>query len=129
MRADLIRLWSTVALAGALAIATVDIYRTPAEVHLPAAGSSGALLFQAKGCSGCHTIAGVAESASVGPNLTNLNDVAGERIAGIDAAAYVNESIREPQAFTVPDFPQVMPTLAVSDTELELLVEFLLTER
>ena len=130
MRIDVIRLWLTVALASVLAIATVAVYRTPTSVPPPTAADSGALLFQAKGCSGCHTITGVAEFASIGPNLTHLNEVAGERVAGMDAVAYVTQSIREPQAFTVADFGlDVMPTLEVSDSELESLVAFLLTER
>lgn len=130
MRIDVIRLWLTVALAGVLAIATVSVYRTPASVPPSSAAGSGALLFQAKGCSGCHTIAGVAEFASIGPNLTHLNEVADQRVAGMEAVAYVTQSIREPQAFMVAGFgTDVMPTLEVSDSELEALVAFLLTER
>ena len=130
MRIDLIRLWLTVALAGVLAIATVAVYRAPTGDPAPAPADRGELVFQAKGCSGCHTIAGVAEFASMGPNLTRLSEVADERVAGLDAVAYVTQSIREPQAFTVPDFgPDVMPTLDVSQSELESLVAFLLTER
>ncbi len=42
----------------------------------------------------------------------------------------MTQSIREPQAFTVAGFgADVMPTLEVSDSELESLVAFLLTER
>ncbi len=85
MRIDLIRLWLTVALAGVLAIATVAVYRTPASVTTSVCRrTDGALLFQAKGCSGCHTIAGVAEFASIGPNLTHLSEVADERVAGME---------------------------------------------
>ena len=127
----MIRLWLTVALAGVLAVATVSELRAPTPSDPgPAATYSGPLLFQAKGCSGCHTVADVAESGSIGPNLTHLSRVAGERIAGMDAVAYITQSIRDPQAFTVPNFsPGVMPTLQVSDAELESLVAFLLTDR
>jgi cytochrome c oxidase subunit 2 len=131
VRTDLVKLWLTVALAGVLAVATVVVNRPPATAPTNvAAADQGALLFQAKGCSGCHSITGVAETASIGPNLTRLASVAGERVAGLSAEEYVTQSIRDPQAFTVPDFgPDTMPTLQVSDTELEVLVEFLLTNR
>lgn len=130
MRTDLIRLWLTVALAGVLAVATVVVFRPSTDVSPVAAGDEGALIFQAKGCSGCHTITGVAELASIGPNLTHLANIAGERIVGFSAAEYVTQSIREPQALTVTGFPAgVMPTLQISDAELEALVEFLLTSR
>ena len=130
MRIDLIRLWLTVALAGLLATATVAVYRVPIAEAPGAARQPGALLFQAKGCSGCHSIAGLAESASIGPNLTHLADFAAGRITGLSASAYVAQSIREPSAFTVEGFGGgVMPTFELSDAEVETLVAFLLTER
>ena len=130
VRTDLIKLWLTVALAGVLAVATVVVNRPAGSAPTNAAAGQGALLFQAKGCSGCHSIAGVAESASIGPNLTRLASVAGERVSGLSAEEYVMQSIRDPQAFTVPDFgPDTMPTLQVSDREVEVLVEFLLATR
>ena len=129
MRTDLIRLWLTVALAGLLASATFAVYRTPTGPTV-VAPVSGALLFQAKGCTGCHSVAGVAESASIGPNLTHLSDVAGNRVTGMSATAYVTQSIRQPQAFTVDGFGVgVMPTFELSDAEVEALVGFLLSER
>lgn len=130
VRTDLIRLWLTVALAGVLASATVAVYRTPSEQTTNDASVSGALLFQAKGCSGCHTVAGVAEFASIGPNLTKLSDIAGDRVAGMSATAYVTQSIRQPRAFTVDGFGAgVMPTFVLSDAEVAALVGFLLSER
>jgi cytochrome c oxidase subunit 2 len=130
VRTDLIRLWLTVALAGVLASATVAVNRTPTVQTTTAGPVSGALLFQAKGCSGCHTVAGVAEFASIGPNLTHLSDAAGDRVAGMSATAYVTQSIRQPRAFTVDGFGVgVMPTFELSDAEVEALVGFLLSER
>ncbi len=130
MRTDLIRLWLTVALAGVLASATVAVYRSPSEQATSDASASGPLLFQAKGCSGCHSVAGVAEFASIGPNLTRLSEIAGDRVAGMTATAYVTQSIRHPQAFTVTGFGAgVMPTFELSDTEVAALAGFLLSER
>lgn len=127
MRNDL-KLWLTVGLAGVLASATFAVYRTPTGPTV-VAPVSGALLFQTKGCTGCHSVAGVAESSSIGPNLTRLEDVAGDRIRGMSATAYVTQSIRQPPAFTVEGFGVgVMPTFDLSDAEVEALVDFLLSE-
>ena len=63
----------------------------------------------------------------IGPDLAALPTNAGRRVAGLDAEAYVRQSIREPQAFQVAGFTTVeMPTLAVSDAELDALVHYLL---
>jgi len=127
VRTDLIKLWLTVALAGVLTSATVAVYRTPVGNIVRTTSPSGALLFQAKGCSGCHTVAGVAEFASIGPDLTRLNEAAGDRVTGLSATAYVTQSIRQPQAFTVDGFGVgVMPAFELSDAEVEALVGFLL---
>jgi cytochrome c oxidase subunit 2 len=62
----------------------------------------------------------------VGPNLTGLADRAGTRAPGLDARAYVRESIREPGAVRVPDYTAVMPDLGLSDDEIDSLTAFLL---
>ena len=130
----MIKLWLTVALAVLLAVllagATLAVYRVPAGEARFASSDTGALLFQAKGCGGCHTVAGVAELASIGPELTHLGESAGERVAGMSAKAYVTQSIREPQAFTVQGFAaDLMPTFELSDAEVESLAAFLLAKR
>jgi cytochrome c551/c552 len=108
----------------------VTVYRTPSDQTTSDASVSGALLFQAKGCSGCHIVAGFAEFASIGPNLTQMADVAGDRVAGMTATAYVTQSIRQPRTFTVEGFGVgVMPTIELSDDEVAVLVGFLLSER
>ena len=117
----------TVALAVVLAGATVAVYQSPANDPPPA---GGALVFQAKGCSACHTVAGVAESGSLGPELTQVSEVAGERVPGMSAEAYLTQSIRDPQAYTVIGFqPGMMPEFELSDAEVESIVAFLLTRR
>lgn len=130
MQSELIKLSLTVALAVVLAGATLAVFRTPSGQVPTATSEPGALLFQAKGCSGCHTIAGVAEFASTGPDLTQLPEAASERIPGMSARDYVAQSIRQPGAFTVQGFPaDVMPTFELSDAEVESLVAFLLADR
>jgi cytochrome c551/c552 len=93
------------------------------------ATASGAQLFLAKGCVGCHEAPGHRGTISVGPALTGLRERAGGRVPGLGADAYVRQSVRQPQAYVVPGFEDGsvrMPTLAVSDAELDALVDYLL---
>jgi cytochrome c oxidase subunit 2 len=95
----------------------------------PGTVASGAQLFRAKGCNGCHEGPGAPPTVEVGPALTGLRDRADQRVAGLGAEAYVRQSVRQPQAFVVPGFGETftrMPTLAVSDAELDALVAYLL---
>jgi len=96
-----------------------------------AAGSSfdGPAIFQTRGCVGCHSLEGVSISASIGPDLTGLGERAGDRVDGLNDRAYVIQSVRSPQAFTVPGYGPLMPTIELSDEELDALVDFLLEDR
>jgi cytochrome c551/c552 len=88
----------------------------------------GALLFATKGCIGCHTHASLPNARiQIGPDLTHLADRAATRVAGLDARAYVRQSIREPGAYRVTGYSAVMPDLGLSDEEIESLVSFLLS--
>jgi cytochrome c oxidase subunit 2 len=96
-----------------------------------AAGSSqdGPAIFQTRGCVGCHSIQGVSDAASIGPDLTGLSERAGDRVEGLDPSEYVIQSVRSPQAFIVPGYSAFMPTIELSDDELEVVVDFLLEDR
>jgi cytochrome c oxidase subunit 2 len=96
-----------------------------------AAGSlpDGPAIFQTRGCVGCHSIEGVLVSASIGPNLTGLSDRAGDRVEDLDPSEYVIQSVRSPQAFIVPGYDAIMPTIELSEDELDVLVDFLLQDR
>jgi len=86
----------------------------------------GARLFAAKGCDGCH---GGGPVGLVGPSLGDIARTAGTRRPGVSAEAYIRESIRKPQEFISPvaiGNGVQMPTLEVSDLELEALIAFLL---
>ena len=89
-----------------------------------------AALFQAKGCASCHDGPDSTALVAVGPDLGDLDEVAGIREPGSSAADYVRRSITSPDSYTVPGFPDdgmgAMPTLAVSDAEIEALVAYLL---
>ena len=92
----------------------------------------GATLFQAKGCATCHN--GPTSTASMGefPSLADAASWAGSRRPGMSAEAYLDESIREPWAFTSPEFhasgpTTAMPDLGLSDAERDAVVAFLLS--
>lgn len=94
----------------------------------PASISSGrgALLFATKGCIGCHTHAAFPNARmQVGPDLTALPQRAGTRVAGLDARAYVRQSLRDPGAYRVSGYTALMPDLHLSDTDIESLSAFL----
>ena len=104
---------------------------TIAEVrpeHKPIAGTDrGALLFATKGCTGCHTHASFPGAhMRVGPDLTDLADRAAARVPGLDARAYVRQSIREPGAYRVAGYSAVMPDLHLTDEQIDSLAAFLL---
>ena len=87
----------------------------------------GRLLFATKGCTGCHTHASLPSArVQVGPDLTHLADRAATRVAGLDARAYVRQSIRDPGAYHVPGYTAVMPDLGLSDADIDALIAFLL---
>jgi mono/diheme cytochrome c family protein len=132
VRTDLIKFSLLVALAAVLAIATINVYNTPSQIPPPDSAPAAEVLFRSKGCSGCHTLEGVADQAQLAPDLTNLSDRASSRVAGLTAEQYVVQSLLEPQAFIVPGFDGAfvqMPTLVLSDDEVEALVGLLLDDR
>jgi cytochrome c oxidase subunit 2 len=90
--------------------------------------AAGEAVFRAKGCSGCHSAAGVTSLTNTGPDLTDLATRAAGRVEGLDAEGYVRQSVLSPQAFIVSGFetPFSMPMLTVSDAELDAIVAFLL---
>jgi mono/diheme cytochrome c family protein len=106
--------------------------RTPTAVPAPVLASvDGRTLFQRKGCIGCHSVsaAGLKSQMGFAPELSALAQIAAQRRPPMPAEAYVRESIRLPQAYRVPGFADFdMPSLPVSDAELDALVTFLLSD-
>lgn len=134
MRADLLRFTITTSLTVLLVVASVIVWTTDSGGAAQTGGgvTSGQDLFLAKGCSGCHTISGVVDGGNTGPNLTRLSDRAATGVDGLDAEEYVRQSLLDPQAFIAPGFENAfveMPTLPLTEDELETLTEFLLIER
>lgn len=97
--------------------------------------------FQKGGCSACHVIPGVPGAVGdLGPDLTNMGDVAVERVqaegytgSAATAEEYIQESVGDPGAFLVQDCPtgpcqkDLMPPFAsiFSDKEMEAVVDYL----
>ena len=83
------------------------------------------------GCGNCHIIPGVpGADGTVGPDLTDLGKIAGERKPSTTAKAYVRESIRDPDAFVAPgEFTDgIMPgsfAKTLSDADLDAIVDYL----
>ena len=71
-------------------------------------------LVEARGCAGCHQIAG--RGGALGPKLDGVLDVRG--------AAYVRRKLRDPR-FDNPS--TVMPAFGLSDTELDAIIAYLRT--
>jgi cytochrome c oxidase subunit 2 len=100
------------------------------EANAPVAQLDGEALFRIKGCSGCHLGPGIGEGVSVGPPLLGLSLVAAERREGMTAEEYVRQSMLEPQAFVVAGYGVdiQMPTLPLTEDEVDAIVSFLLQQ-
>jgi cytochrome c1 len=108
---------------------------TPPSGPPPAAEGSwadGATLFRAKGCVSCHAGPGARSEFNSAPDLSNAPAWAGRRRPGLTAAEYLRQSIQDPGVFISPAFrdgggPMTgMPTLSVSEAEVDALVRYLL---
>ena len=94
------------------------------------ASAAGREIYTSAGCGSCHTFSDAESTASVGPNLDELADVAGERERGKDAEEYVREAIVDPAAFAVEGFDgNIMPATyedQLTPEEIDTLVQYLL---
>lgn len=89
----------------------------------PAAGKA---LFNAQGCSSCHTFKPAGATGKVGPDLDHVAADAAKANRG-SVEQYIAESIKDPTAYVVPGFPKgVMPSFAsLSGKQVADLVAFL----
>ena len=90
--------------------------------------SKGQIVFK-NYCSNCHSTS--SETVIVGPSLVGIATRGGDRIEGMDAQAYIRDSILNPNAYTVDSFPEgIMPLNmkdALSSEDLDAVVAYLLT--
>lgn len=83
------------------------------------------------GCKTCHSLEpGV---VIIGPSLAEIGNLAGSRLQGKSAEAYLEESILNPDAYLVEGYPAgVMPKTYAShltSEEVDSLVAFMLTQK
>jgi len=90
-----------------------------------AGAASGKALFASNGCVSCHTYKPAGSKATVGPDLDKLATYA--KTAKKPLAAFVRESIVNPNAYVQPGFPpNVMPSFSsLSKSQVDALVSFL----
>ena len=91
---------------------------------LSIAAQSGKELSQSKGCMGCH---GFSDSA-IGPSWQNLFGKTQTLADGTEVlvdVAYLRESILNPGARLVKGYAPIMPTLSLSELEVESIIAFI----
>lgn len=89
--------------------------------------SQGQRVFSEK-CASCHNTIG--DTTLVGPSLDGIASIAGQRVPGQDARAYLEESILHPSAYIVEGFSDLMPpTLAdtLEQEKIDALLAYMLT--
>jgi mono/diheme cytochrome c family protein len=117
------------AAASALVVAAAVVVWAGSSSGTSAPAANGATLFQAKSCAGCHAGPGSEPQYTNFPSLADAAAWAGTRREGMDARAYLAESIRTPGEFVSPAFlggGPPMPVLGLSDAEIDALVDYLL---
>ncbi len=81
----------------------------PEPTEAPAGPSGDAArgeeLFASNGCNACHSTGSV---RLVGPGLQGMLERAATRVDGLSAEAYIEQSIRDPSAFIVDDYSDLM---------------------
>jgi cytochrome c oxidase subunit 2 len=90
-------------------------------------GTDASAVFQSAGCAGCHAFTPAGSKGGIGPNLDNV--AADAKKAGEDPAAYIRESIVDPNKVLAPGFSaNVMPGTfkdSLSAKEIDALVTYL----
>jgi cytochrome c551/c552 len=92
--------------------------------------SRGETVALSNGCVGCHSVDPAV--TMTGPTWSHLADTATNRQPGVSPANYIHESIVNPGAYVVPNYPSgVMPAIygeTIPIEDLANLVAFLLTQ-
>jgi cytochrome c oxidase subunit 2 len=94
----------------------------------PSSSAAGLSVFNANGCSSCHTLSAANATGQVGPDLDKLVSYA--QTAKQPLAGFIHESIVNPNAYIQPGYakPSVMPGnfgQTLNKTQLDALVAFL----
>ncbi len=93
---------------------------------------AGRFVSEKYGCASCHALADMGSVAQVGPALDGLGERAAIQVEGLDAEAYIEESILKPDAFIVEGYSELlMPEdfgERMTDQELDAIVAYLLDQ-
>jgi cytochrome c551/c552 len=126
----------TVTAAATTAAATTTAATTTAATTTTAASAAagnaaqGKAVFTANACASCHAFKPAGSSGTVGPNLDTA-PTADAKKAGMSLAAFVKQSIVDPNAYVPSGYPQgVMPSTfgsSLSKTQLADLVAFIVS--
>lgn len=82
--------------------------------------------YGANGCSTCHS----GDNPDLGPTHAGIFETAATRVEGLSAEEYIEQSIRNPNAFIVPGFasPSTMPEFPeLTDEEIRVLIAYMKT--
>lgn len=96
-----------------------------AEVPATEPVARGRQIYQSLDCGKCHQVGG--QGARLGPDLTRVGTVAGERRPGA-GVEYLRQSIVDPGAYIVPGQRDTMPrgmVIGLSPADLDALIAYL----
>jgi len=100
---------------------------TSTSTNSTSPSAAGLSVFNANGCSSCHTLTAAKATGTIGPDLDKL--VAYAQQAKQPLVAFIHESIVNPNAYIQPGYPKgVMPQnfgQSLTKTQLDALVAFL----
>jgi len=110
----------------------------PTRTPRPVAGDTPEELAGNGGCTNCHLIGDIGEAGKVGPDLSSIGILAGQRVPGQSASEYLRTSIIDPTAYIAsecpngPCFEGIMPgnyDSMLTDGQIDTLVDFLLEQK
>ena len=106
-------------------VATIAARTVATPTQLP--GPPGRQVADRHGCLECHTTDG---TKLTGPTWKGLfgksEEIEGGDTVTVDAA-YLEESIKAPAAKVVRGFPDIMPTILLSQDEIEAIIAYIQT--
>lgn len=110
----------------------------PRPTPRPIAGVSAEELYINGGCGACHVVGELGEEGKVGPSLSNIGNIAAERVPGQSAEEYIYNSILYPNLYLVEECPNgpcmenIMPGdyyLRMSEEQVSTMVDYLVDQK
>jgi cytochrome c551/c552 len=118
----------TVSAPGTTAAPTTTTAAAPTTTAAAAPSANGKAIFISSGCGACHTFKPAGTNGKVGPDLDTTPEKDATK-AGMPLAAFVRQSIVDPNAYVSPGFPKgVMPATfgtSLSKAKIDTLVAYI----